>query len=161
MRRCGRRARGAGKAGGTRLTGGVSSGGAPGLGQRPPSASRPQPQSAGRRPPDHAHKQGGAAAAGSSRLWGSGPGTTPLPRFLLPQPPRLSPPPPPASGTHRPQSPQLDSQLMGGGAGTPSAHARSTALGRRRASLSSRWPAELSDSRSATPPGSLSWEWVY
>lgn len=106
-RRGGRGAGGAGRAGGACLTGGVGSGGAPGLGQRPPSASRPQPQSARRRPPDNAHKQGGAAAAGTSRLWAAGPGTpSPPPKLLLPQPPRL-PPPPLAAGTHGPQSHQL------------------------------------------------------
>lgn len=101
---------GASGAGRACLTGGVGSGGAPGLGQRPPSASRPQPQSARRRPPDNAHKQGGAIAAGTSRLWGTGPGT---PSPSLPSPETALTPTSSASssssgrGTHGPHRPQL------------------------------------------------------
>lgn len=62
-------------------------------------------QSAGRRPPDHAHKQGGAAPQGHRASLSHGQ-ETPLPRVLLPGPRRL-PPTPPTTVTHRPPSLQL------------------------------------------------------
>lgn len=62
------------------------------------------PRSAGRRPPDNAHKQGGAAATGT-RAFGAPSQGHPLQRLLLPRRPRL-PSPSLAPATQGPQSRQ-------------------------------------------------------